>query len=363
MRIAFDATALYGRFGGIENAIWRLFQELAALDCDTSFLAYVPADAPEPPRELGKNWQWRRLPFRGAQKMRRIVWQQFQLPLQLKKDGADLLHALNYVMPLLAPIPTILTVQDLIVLNHARYATRANRLHYRAMMPQSLQRAARIIVTTEKVGNEVARRVEKQKIRVVPLGVEPIFHQPVSPEKLELVREKYDLPARFGLFVGNFEPKKNLPNLLKALEIADAAPPLVIAGGVRPWPGHENFLTRAKLLGYVERDELPALFSMCEMFLFPSLSEGFGLPVLEALSCGAAVVASREVPLPNLENVALLANPHEPNSIANCISQLGSNAKLRTEMGERGRIYGREFSWRRTAEKTLAVYRELEKIF
>jgi hypothetical protein len=150
MKIAFDATALYGRRGGIENALWHTFAELRALDHQNQYLVYVPRDAPPPPLPDNSHWTWKRLPFDGHNKIRRIYWQQCELPLWLKREKCDLLHAWNYVMPLLAPVPTVLTIQDLIALDRPRFATRFNRLHYRAIMPRSLKRAARVIVTTEK---------------------------------------------------------------------------------------------------------------------------------------------------------------------------------------------------------------------
>jgi hypothetical protein len=135
----------------------------------------VPRDAPDPPDPPNALWEWRRLPFNGADKPRRIFWQQVELPLLLQREHCDILHAWNYVAPIFCPIPCILTVQDLIALNRPRFAARVNRLHYRAVMPQSLRRAARVIVTTERTRREVLRRAPDAQIRVIPLGVAPIF--------------------------------------------------------------------------------------------------------------------------------------------------------------------------------------------
>ena len=366
MRIGMDATALYGRFGGIENSIWHLLSELRILDTQNDYLVWVPADAPEPPEPPNARWQWRRLPFPGAAKARRIVWQQLQLPFWLRRERCDILHSLNYVMPLAAPVPTVLTIYDLIALNHARFATTANRIHYRAIMPQSLRRAARVVVTAPQIAAEVALRVPDglERVRTVPLGVDELFFASVPTEKRLALRAKYRLPEKFCLFVGNFEPKKNLPNLLRAFDLLQASvpdsPPLVVAGGVRAWPGHEKSLGHVQLLGYVEREELAALFAECTLFCFPSLREGFGLPVLEALACGAPVVASPAVPLPALDEVAALAPPRAPAAIAAALERLVGDPELRENMSARGRIYAREFTWKRTAERTLAVYGELD---
>ncbi len=366
MKIAFDATALYGRFGGIENALWHTFSHLRALDRENQYLVFVPRDAPDPPSPHNPRWEWRRLPFEGADKARRIFWQQIELPLALQREKCDLLHAWNYVAPLACPVPFVLTVQDLIALNRPRFAARFNRFHYRAVMPRSLKLAARVLVTTDQTRREVLRRAPDARVRVIPLGVEPIFiesltanhFESLSADHLIQVSMQYDLPSRYLLYVGNFEPKKNLPNLLRALEMLPDAPPLVVAGGIKPWAGFDQLLGKVKKIGFVRRDELPALYAMCEVFCFPSLAEGFGLPVLEALACGAPVLASTAVPLPHLESVAALAHPRFPRSIAEHLDVL-LNAEASPQIAQSRRDYARRFSWEGAARATLDVYREL----
>jgi glycosyltransferase involved in cell wall biosynthesis len=357
MKIAFDATALYGARGGIENALWNTFIGLRALDTSNEYLVYVPRDAPQPPSPPNSRWQWHFLPFDGQDKARRIFWQQLQLPFWLRRERCDLLHSWNYVMPLMAPVPTLLTVQDLIALDRPAYATRFNRWHYRAIMPQSLKRAARVITTTEKTKTAVLRRAPKVQLRVVPLGVEPLFFEAISSAQKEAVRRKYALPERFLLYVGNFEPKKNLPALLRVVRSLPDAPPLVLAGGIKPWPEIEKLLAGTKRIGFVEREELPALYASCTAFCFPSRCEGFGLPVVEALACGAPTLASTEVPLPHLASVATLCQPRFPRSIAQQLETLlgQPNSKERIEAR---RAYASQFRWDRAARQTLDIYRE-----
>lgn len=363
MRIVFDATALHGtngKRGGIENALWETFSHLRAIDGRHFYLACIAADTPvDWPDD--ERWQWHRLPFEGAQKKRRILWQQLELPLLLRRTGADLLHSWNYVMPLVSRVPTILTVQDTIALDHPRFALRANRLHYRAIMPQSLKRAARVIVTSERTRQAVLRRAPRADVRVIPLGIEREITREIAPAEIYAIRRKYDLPTRFLFYLGNFEPKKNLPNLLRALELLPDAPPLVIAGGIAPWPQFDQLLRGVRQLGFVPRGDVAALMGACEIFCFPSLCEGFGLPVLEALACGAPVVASSAVPLPNLERVALCPPPHQPRAIADAISRWLADDNLRAQMSAAGREYARAFTWERAAHSTLDLYREFDE--
>jgi len=367
MKIAVDATALYGRYNGVEYALWNLLSALRELDQENHYVIYVPRDGPSRASRREWNgsererWQWKFLPFRGRDKMRRIWWQQAILPRQLLRDGCRILHAPTYVMPLRATVPTLLTVYDLIALTHPQFATRANRLHYSALLGKSLARATCISVPSETVKRAVVSHLPAaaRKTHVVPLGVEPIFRAPVTEEIKGQVRARYALPDKFLLFVGNFEPKKNLRGLMRALELLPQAPPLVLAGGARAWNHNENFTARMQTTGYVERRDLPALYAMCEVFVFPSLAEGFGLPVLEALACGAAVVTSAEVPLPDLSSAALICDARDPASIARAIERVLNDQSLRDDLRVRARRYAEPFGRQRTAQMTLDLYRSL----
>jgi alpha-1,3-rhamnosyl/mannosyltransferase len=228
-------------------------------------------------------------------------------------------------------------------------------------MPRSLQRAWRIITPAGPVARQIRRRqpAAGPKLRVVPLGVDERFFKPVSPAARAAVRERYELPPEFCLFLGNLEPKKNLTNLLAAFDRLPEAPPLVIAGGIAPWPGLEARMGRVQLLGFVEAAHLPALLASCELFCFPSLAEGFGLPVLEAMACGAAVVTSPGVPLPELEYFAQLAPPRSVEALAAAIARLLADKELRATRSHQGRAYAGRFTWESSARQTLAVYEEL----
>jgi glycosyltransferase involved in cell wall biosynthesis len=304
-----------------------------------------------------------RLPFQGQEKLKRIAWQQGVLSIQLRADGCDLLHSPTYVTPLLnnlyPRVPTILTIYDTIALDAPHYATALNRLHYRALMPRSIKQASRIVVPSDAAAAAVQRHVPQAiaKIRVVPLGLEPIFFEKPNESTLQEVRARYKLPERYVLYVGNFEPKKNLENVIKAMLLVPDAPPLVVAGGARAWRDLPNDWPVQKI-GYVRRRDLPALYAGCEVFLFPSHYEGFGLPVLEALACGAPVITSRHVPLPGLEKVALFCEPDSPEDIAAALSSILDNRALQSQRSISGQEYSCAFTWRRAAEMTLQIYRE-----
>jgi glycosyltransferase involved in cell wall biosynthesis len=265
-------------------------------------------------------------------------------------------------------VPVVLTVYDLIALAQPQFATTLNRLHYGVMLRRSMEHAHRIIVPSESVRGDLARIEPGAASRtcVIPLAVEPAFLQEHSTIERDAVRARYGLPERFLLFVGNFEPKKNLRNVLRALHQVPEAPPLVLAGGARAWHSYESSLhgvngndltLRTFSIGYVRRRDLPVLYAMCEAFVFPSLAEGFGLPVLEALASGAAVVTSAAVPLPHLSDVALICDPCDPASIADGIRRVLHDVHLCHNLRHQARSYARPYTWRRTAAMTLDVYR------
>lgn len=353
VKIALDATPLCGRFGGIENALWQTLVALHALDLPCEFHVFVPLDAPESPFWKA-NWMWRRLPFGGERKTRRIGWQQLELPRLLAREGFDLLHATNYVMPLLCPVRTVVSVPDLIALDHPRFALRANRWHYRALLPQTLKRADILLASTPRGRDAIIRRAPGAQVLVAPLGVESQWFAPLSPAELEAVRHKFELPARFLLYAGNFEPKKNLSRLLQAVRLlGEEAPELVFVGAIKAWPELEGLKLRTRFLGFIPRDDLRALMSACAAFCFPSLTEGFGLPVVEALACGARVVASSAVPIPGLNRVARVPDPRDVRSIARAIRAALCDDSFDEQ---NAREFAARFNWEHTARVWARSY-------
>ena len=365
LHIAIDGTALYGVFGGVEYSLWNLLLAMKAAQTPHRFTVFIPHDGPsdEKLEAFGSLWHWQRLPFRGAAKLQRILWQQTRLPRLLNEF--DLLHAPTYVAPLRAPIPVVLGVYDLIALTHPQFATRTNRLHYGFVLPRALRRATQIIAPSEMVRRDIEKFAPAQNISVVPLGVEAMFHQEIDEREIAACRKRYNLPEEYFFFAGNFEPKKNIAALLQAHallgELSPNVPPLIMAGGARRWDGHEVVADgkRVRLLGHVPRADLPLLYAGCAAFVFPTLAEGFCLPVLEALSVGAPVVTTRAVPLPAIESVTRLCQPHDVESIAGAMQWILQNPEGAAQMRRAGRVYAQDFTWQRAAHQTLTVYEKV----
>ena len=303
MQIGIDGLLLWGQYSGVERSIARMATTLARLDQTNRYTIHVPFDC-EAEALAAAGVEVRRAPFRGAQKLTRILWQQGIFPGVLAREGADVLFAPGYVLPLRWRGPSVLFVYDIIAIARPDLASRTNAWHYRALLPRSVRRATRVAVPTEHVRRQVIEQcgVMPSRVTVVPLGVSPRFQRVEDPARQAEVRLCCQLPERFVLTLGNLEPKKNLPRVLEAYDIlrrAGIRQGLVIAG--QPAWGaaalRESLArcaSRADIVlpGYIADEDLPVLYSMADALVFPSLTEGFGLPPLEAMACGTPVVVA-----------------------------------------------------------------------
>ena len=294
----------------------------------------------------------------------RILWQQLVLPARAVSDRIDVFHATAYTMPIELRVPTVLTVFDCLAFERPEMCKAATRWYYRSMMPMSVHRANQLIVPSFVVREELLAhfRLSPDRITVIPPGVEARFRQKLSAAELDLVRERYQLPDRFVLFVGNLEPKKNVKRLIEAFTEASHAGldgDLILVGGIG-WgsnPRGHRTDSRVRFLGYVPEEDLPALYRLASEFAFPVLTEGFGLPVLEAMACGVTVVAS---PIPSAiesdPDAVILVDPFSVRSIAEGLMRAREDQELRQKFLARGPEVAARFSWEDAAEKTLKVY-------
>jgi glycosyltransferase involved in cell wall biosynthesis len=281
---------------------------------------------------------------------------------------ADVFHATDHVLPRLRRTRTVFTVYDLSHLHHPSAHLLLHRSYLQLMLPRFLAAADRIIAISRFTARDVIARmrVPEDRIRVIPLGVSARFRsQP--PEEVERVRARYGLPERYILSLATIEPRKNLPLLIEAfLESNLPGVSLVLAGG-EGWLAERALGARAReaegriaLTGFIDESDLPALYSGALLFAFPSLFEGFGLPVLEAMSCGAPVLASNASSLPEVVGDAgILLPPGNVQAWVEALKELACRADRRAELREAGIARAAGFTWDRVARDTLEVYREL----
>ena len=292
------------------------------------------------------------------------------LARQARAAGVELVHHPRHLVP---PepglgVPSVVTVHDVLPLRMPEHFSQLIARRYRVLARASTRRAARVVTGSAHSRDEIAELLDVpvERIRVTPYGVEPLF-RPVDAD-LDLLSRRFGVRAPYVLCVGTLEPRKNLTGAVRAFERVHAEFPdhsLVLIGG-RGWKGGELERVLGETpapvarTGYVSEDELVALYSAADCFLFPSFAEGFGFPVLEAMACGTPVVSGDRSSLPEVVGDAgVLVDPGSTEAVAEALRTLLGSPELRQDLSARGLERSRLFTWERCAEATAAVYREV----
>jgi alpha-1,3-rhamnosyl/mannosyltransferase len=273
-------------------------------------------------------------------------------------------------MPYRPGLPTVLTVYDLIAMRHGEAVSLRARLLFRAATWLALGAAQEVITISQATRDDLLAHFSfpADRVTAISLAADPRF-TPQSGEEIDRVRQAYHLPDRYLLYLGINKPHKNLPRLIQAYARLDQTPlpPLVIAGAwderypqAKEMAHDQGLGNSVRFLGRIDDRDLPALYSGCLGFVFPSLYEGCGLPVLEAMACGAAVACGDRSSLPEVAgDAALLFNPTDVDAMAQALHTLIHDEARRRSLAQASLLQARLFSWERTACETLAVYRRL----
>lgn len=309
----------------------------------------------------------KRARFNTEGPLRRILWEQTLQPWAIRQF--DLYHALAFVAPLALAAPMAVTVYDLSFLRFPERLSKARRLYLRGMTALTCARARRILAISQSTAEDLTALLEipASKIDVTPLGYDKTLFRPLLPAERERFRQKERLPARFWLYVGTLEPRKNLEMLLRAY--ARLTPrerlPLILGGGLG-WQGKRvlaaieslGLSDSVKHVGFIPAADLPFWYNCAEAFLYPSVFEGFGLPVLEAMACGAPVLTSDVSSLPEVAGAAgKCLPPTDEERWAAELKALKTDEEWRDMARTKGLERAALFSWARTAELTLDSYR------
>jgi len=315
-----------------------------------------------PPPTIGVPYGYRA--WRAAVLARSLL----RLTMDRQFPGAELFHATEHLLPPLRHIPTALTVHDLVWEHFPQYHKAKNYLYLRTAMPLYCARASAIIAISESTKGDLAARlgIAPEKITVIPEAAAPHFG-PQPPELVETARARYALPGRYLVTVGTIEPRKNLARLVDAcgpLFAEDLVDALVVVGN-KGWL-YEGFFRhlaacpwrdRVILPGFVPDTDLPAVYAGAMLTVQPSLYEGFGLPVLEAMACGCPVCASNASSLPEVGgDAAAYFRPEETEDITACLRRVLSDEATRRDMAQRGLQRSARYSWAATATATMRVY-------
>jgi glycosyltransferase involved in cell wall biosynthesis len=370
MRIAIDAIPLVSAKTGIGHYTDSLATWLARTHSDHTYDLISPFDFPfeSPNGTRPPNLIKRFTPVRSLFRK----WWLVGLPTLLQISPVDLFHGTNYCIPLWAPCPSVVTIHDLSLFTQSSTHEAENVRRGRRRIPVMARRADRIIVPSEWTKQETVAHlgIREDRISVIYEAARENMH-PVAESEARQVLEKYKLTKPYLLYVGTIEPRKNLTVLIRAfdqvLRSTEHRPTLALCGG-RGWLDDNVFRLvdelkigdAVRFTGYVPDEDLPALYSQAEMFLYPSLYEGFGLPPLEAMACGAPVITSNTTSLPEVVGEAGLAiSPRDWRALAAAIARWLGNPEERLYFRSVGLHRAAQFSWERAANETQTVYDEV----
>jgi glycosyltransferase involved in cell wall biosynthesis len=366
-RVLVDATAVPENRGGVGRYVDQLIPALDALHADL-VVACRPGDV-EYYGKLAPCSEIVAAPAATASRPARLAWEQSGLPGLAERTGADVLHCPHYTMPLRCRVPVVTTLHDATFFTHPDVHLKLKRAFFRRWTRTSLDRAARCIVPSQATADEIARVVARGqgRVDVAHHGVDPAtFHVP-DEGLVRAAREHLGLRARrYVAFLGTIEPRKNVPFLIegwrRAVEGREDPPALVIAGG-RGWdtriddalaavpPGLEVLLP-----GYLPLDMLAGFLGGAEVVAYPSLAEGFGLPVLEAMACGSPVLTTTSLALPEVGGDAVAYTDPTAAGIAASLRSLLGSAQRRAELSAAAITRASRFTWTACAEQHLRTY-------
>jgi glycosyltransferase involved in cell wall biosynthesis len=358
MRIGYECTAVVPNRSGVGHYAERLARALAAVAPPDVELLGLTNGEPHPAL---------RATPRIAPARPRALWLNVAPRRLARRFDVDLFHFTANIAPIGFGRPYVVTVHDVTTRSAPETHPPRRRAYYRAALGISARNARRVITVSETSARDIVTMlgVPRERIDAIPLAPAEQFRPVGDVTSLDRIRARYGLEEQFLLYVGNIEPRKNLARLLEAYaRSASARVPLVLVGNLawltRSLMARVNKLglaDRVRLLGYVPDAELPALYSAASAFVYPSLYEGFGLPVIEAMACGTPVVTSTAPALLELaDGAARLVDPHSVDSIAEGIDAVVSDPHERSRLAAAGIARASEFTWEATARRTLEAY-------
>ncbi len=365
-RVLVDATAVPADRGGVGRYVDGLVGALGRAGADLA-LVCQRADAERYSR-LAPDAAIVPGPAAITHRPARLAWEQTGLPLIAEQTGADVVHSPHYTMPLRAGRPVVVTVHDLTFFTQPDLVPAVKGNFYRSAIRTAVRRATRIIVPSKATRDELGTVLEADTttVDVAYHGVDPaLFHQPSEAER-DRIAARLGLRTPYIAFLGVLEPRKNVPALIRgwvaAVEHRPEPPALVLAGGtgwddqvdaaVAAVPEHLRVLRP----GFLRFADLPGFLGGAEVVAYPSHGEGFGLPVLESMACGAPVLTTHRLSLPEVGGDAVAYTGESAEEIAIALSSLLDDAPRRQALAEAGRRRAAEFTWEASAEAHLVSY-------
>jgi len=355
-----------GEKGGVGLYTRNILKNLLEIDKDNQYVLFYQGKRRKTSFSGYSNVeeQWINVPYK-------MLWDQIFIPFSALKSRIDLLFSPKWTVPLVLPCKTVAVVPDVGYYLHPEFYGLKDILYLKFIIPLYLRKTTRIIAVSHTSKKDIIKftGVDKSKIVAVHVATD-IFTGPLNSSFIEKVKTKYALPSRFILHVGIIYPEKNVERLIQAFaKVAEKFPhKLVLVGGFRWKYGGvfnliEKFNLKDKVImtNWIPRSELPAFYKLADLFAFPSLYEGFGVPVLEAMACGCPVVTSSTGATPEVVgDAALIVNPKSVDEIYKATVRVLEDEKLKKELVSKGYARAKKFSWEKSARETLSVFKELE---
>jgi glycosyltransferase involved in cell wall biosynthesis len=359
MNIAIDARMIRsGSMHGIARYVFELLRGLSQKTTSHTYYAIINKGSPL----LLRKWP-AHIQFRTVNATWISFAEQWELPAILREIKADLFHAPSFVAPIICPCAMIMTIHDLNHMVLPQFYTPLHQIYYRFFVRSCIQRSKFILTVSNFSKNEIVRNLclESEKVSVTYNGVSSDYSRVNDQETLDYVREIYELPERFILCVSNNKPHKNVHQLVRAYCYANIEIPLVLA-----CPVDISLLEIAEACNkkhllyfskFIAEEHLPSIYTMTELFVYPSTYEGFGLPPLEALCCGTPVVVARSSSLPEVVGShAIFADPFDHLDIARALEEGINNKELRQSLMQDVTKHREKFSWESMTDQTLETY-------
>jgi glycosyltransferase involved in cell wall biosynthesis/ubiquinone/menaquinone biosynthesis C-methylase UbiE len=374
MKVAIDISLAVGESAGVGSYTLGLLDGLAAVDTENEYLLYSyldlsPSSQPSLPQQ--PNFFLRSLTLGGEHWER--LWFRADLPPKGTLGAVDIIHSPFFNAPQERDGALVVTIHDISFLLYPQFHLEANRLHCLNGTLGAALHADRIIAVSHHTKKDLIDycAIPAERIRVIHEAPRQIFSQERDLDLVQSTLQRLEVYENFILFVGSLEPRKNLGNLLRAyaayVKQHAGCELLVIAGG-KGWLNDDIAVLvedlalgdRVRFLGYVSDSDLRVLYSAAKLFVYPSLYEGFGLPPLEAMACGAPVITSNTSALPEVVgDAAIVINPHDSNELCQAMRTVLGHRDVRLKMRQQSLERARLFSWERAAKETLAVYQEV----
>ncbi|MCX6252594.1 MAG: glycosyltransferase family 1 protein [Bacteroidetes bacterium] len=379
MKIGIEGQRLFRKKKhGMDMVALELINNLQEIDHENEYMVYVSPD--EDKTALRETPNFRIVELTGGFYP---LWEQIALPRAAKNDGCEILHCTSNTAPVNTAIPLVVTLHDIIYMESSypkilsgsgtTYQKFGN-VYRRIVVPRVIKKSKAIITVSHFEKNRIGEFFGMQgdpRLTAVYNGVSDHFKPVSDPSELHRVKEKYHLPGHFFFFLGNTDPKKNTKGTLKAyadfIKLTGADIQLVMLDYDRAELdrileeiGDNSLINRIILTGYVINTDLPAIYSLCEVFLYPSLRESFGIPMLEAMACGGPVITSNTSSMPEIAGLAaFIVDPYKPEEITQAMIRLTEEKLLKDDLVQKGFIQAAKFSWRAMAENVLEIYREV----